>query len=246
MIKKLHRLWLGPAKMRDRYKEYGRRWAELNPGWEVHDWSEADLPPLINQDIYDELGNGAVAPIPLPPHVAIATQRADVAGYELVWMFGGVYVNCDMEPLRPLDGNIPADTAWACYEDENLLNNGALGAPEPHHPFWKAVIDELPKRFRRMRGEPFHKVTGPYLLTDVYRSRDWGGLFTALPKHLFNYASYMQIPIGGTAAPFRDAAYAAGAVACHHWGHRVDDIRAPQEDDGPGSRRHVSSPRTWG
>lgn len=239
MIKKIHRLWLGPAKMRDRYKEYGRRWAELNPGWEVHDWSEADLPPLINQDIYDELGNGAVAPIPLPPHVAIATQRADVAGYELVWMFGGVYVNCDMEPLRPLDGNIPTDTAWACYEDENLLNNGALGAPEPHHPFWKAVIDELPKRFRRMRGEPFHKVTGPYLLTDVYRSRDWGGLFTALPKHLFNYASYMQIPIGGTAAPFRDAAYAAGAVACHHWGHRVDDIRAPQEDDGPGSRRDV-------
>lgn len=223
----IHRLWLGPAPMRERYKEYGRMWAELNPGWEVHDWSEADLPKLINQDIYDELENGAVAPIPVPPHVAIATQRADVAGYELVHMFGGVYVNCDMEPLRPLDGRLP-DTAWAAYEDNTYLNNGAIGAPQPGSPFWAAVIEELPKRFRRMPGQPFHQVTGPYLLTDVYRSKDWTGQFTALPRELFNYASYMQIPIGGTAAPFRDAAYRAGAIACHHWGHRVDDVRATE------------------
>lgn len=224
MIRIIHRLWLG-SPMPDRYAAYGRAWAELNPGWEVHDWGAHDLPTLANQQIWDELEAGAVAPVPLPPHVAIATQRADIAGYELVHMFGGVYVNCDIEPLRPLDGHLPA-TAWAAFEDPRFLNNGAIGAPEPGHPFWAAVIAELPRRFRRMAGQPFHQVTGPYLLTDVYRSRDWFGQFTALPRESFHYASYTQVPLGGDAHAFRAAAYAAGALGVHHWGHRAHDLRA--------------------
>lgn len=222
--KTIHRLWLG-SPMPDRYRDYGRRWQELNPGWELHDWTAEDLPRLANQDIYDELEHGAVAPIPVPPHVAIATQRADVAGYELVHMFGGVYVNCDMEPLRPLDGHLP-DTAWAAYEDDLFLNNGAIGAPAPGNPFWRAVIDELPRRFIRMAGQPFNKVTGPYLLTDVYKRGCWDGSFTPLRRDLFHYASYSQVPLGGDASPFREAAHAAGAVALHMWGHRKDDVRA--------------------
>ena len=224
MTRTIHRLWLG-SPMPARYAAYGRAWAELNPGWDVHDWGAHDLPRLTNQDIYDQLQHGAVAPVPLPPHVAIATQRADIAGYEIVHRFGGVYVNCDIEPLRPLDGHLP-DTAWAAYEDHRFLNNGAIGAPEPGHPFWAAVIEELPRRFHAMPGRTFNQVTGPYLLTDVYRSHDWAGLFTALPRETFNYASYAQIPIGGTAAPFRDAAYGAGAIALHNWGHRAQDVRA--------------------
>lgn len=224
MIRVVHRLWLG-SPMPEHFRVYGRAWADLNPGWQVHDWGEHDLPRLANQDLYDQVGQGAVAPVPVPPHVAIATQRADIAGYELVHMFGGVYVNCDMEPLRALDGCLPG-SAWAAFEDDRFLNNGAIGAPEPGHPFWQAVIDELPRRFRRMPGEPFNRTTGPYLLTGVWRSRDWGDQFTALPRTMFNYASYTQIPIGGDATRFRDEARAAGAVAIHHWAHRKDDIRA--------------------
>lgn len=223
MIRKIHRLWLG-SPMPDRYQEYGRRWQELNPGWEVHDWGAHDLPRLQNQDIWDELEAGAVAPVPLPPHVAIATQRADVAGYELVAMFGGVYVNCDIEPLRPLTGRLP-ETAWAAYEDARFLNNGAIGASEQGSPFWQAVIDELPRRFRAMPGQPFHQVTGPYLLTDVYRTRDWTGRFTAMPREAWHYASYTQVPLGGTADQYRQAAHDAGALGVHHWGHRADDLR---------------------
>lgn len=229
MTRKIHRLWLG-SPMPDRYREYGRLWQEFNPGWELHDWSADDLPLLANQDIYDELEHGAVAPIPVLPHVAIATQRADVAGYELVHMFGGVYVNCDMEPLRPLDGHLP-DTAWAAYEDGRFLNNGAIGAPTPGSAFWRAVIEELPRRFRRMPGKPFNQVTGPYLLTDVFHSRRWEGEFTPLRRELFHHASYMQVEVGGDASAFRQAAYDAGAVALHHWGHKHDLGAA--RDDGP-------------
>ncbi|CAL9366447.1 glycosyltransferase family 32 protein [Streptomyces sp. enrichment culture] len=224
MNKIIHRYWSGPD-MPQRYRDYGSQWADMNPGWTVHDWTDADLPPLANQRVYDQLADGAVAPVPVAPEVAIATQRGDVIGYELVHRFGGIYINCDLEPLRSIDGQLP-DTAWAAFEDANWLNNGAIGAPGPGSPFWATVIAELPHRFDRMPGQPFNRVTGPYLLTDVWRSRNWNGQFTTMPREAFHYASYNQIAIGGTAADFREAAYKAGALALHHWGHRMDDVRA--------------------
>lgn len=217
----IHRLWLGPNPMPQRYRGYGASWAALNPGWTVHDWTAEDLPPLTNQAVYDQLGGGAVAPIPLDPQIAIAVQRADVVGYELVHRYGGVYVNCDLEPLRPLDGALP-DTAWAAYEDATYLNNGAIGAPEPGSAFWAAVIHELPRRLAALPGRPMNQTTGPHLLTHVWRSRDWTGAFTALPREHFHYAHYDRIRLGGTATAYRQAALDAGAIALHHWGHRHD------------------------
>lgn len=214
----IHRYWSGPV-MPQRYRDYGQAWQAMNPGWELRDWTDSDLPVLANQRIYDQLAAGADAPVPLPPDVAIATQRADVIAYELIHEHGGIYINCDLEPLRPIEGQLP-DMAWAAFEDANWLNNGVIGAPEPGSPFWAAVIDELPRRFDRMPGEPFNRVTGPYLLTEIWRSRDWTGQFTTMPRETFHYASYNQIAIGGTAAAYREAAYLAGSIGLHHWGHK--------------------------
>ena len=51
----IHRLWLGPRPMPQRFKDYGRDWESLNPGWECHDWSWHDLPEdLANADVMDD------------------------------------------------------------------------------------------------------------------------------------------------------------------------------------------------
>jgi mannosyltransferase OCH1-like enzyme len=223
----IHRLWIGPNPIPEPYVEYGKRWAELNPGWEVREWTEADVEEmgLTNRRIWDHIkehgGNSSIA------HnyaAARATQMADVAGYEIVYRHGGVYLNCDMEPLRPL-ADLPADggDAWACLEVDHWLNNGALGGPAGH-PFWKLVIDELPRRWDRMPGRPMHIVTGPHLLTEIAygvgRRR-----ITILPNHLFNYVLYDKIDLGGDASAFRQAACDAGAISLHHWSHRTAAMR---------------------
>jgi mannosyltransferase OCH1-like enzyme len=221
MVAFIHRIWLGPDVMPDGYVENGKRWAELNPGWTVKDWTEDDLPFLINQRIYDQLGDGAIAPIPLKPDVAIAVQRADVVSYELLHQFGGVYVNTDIEPLRPVDylSDIVKNDAWAAYEDANFLNNAAMGARYSRHRFWAAVIAELPKRFDRMVGQPMNKTTGPHLLTDVYHNYG-NDDFVALPRESFHYAHFSDVPLGGNANHLREAAMEAGAIGLHNWGHR--------------------------
>lgn len=222
----IHRLWIGPTPLPLAYEEYGQRWADLNPGWAVRMWTEQDVEDmgLANQRIWDHIKErGGVSSIAHSYAAARATQMADVAGYEIVHRHGGVYVNCDMEPLRPLS-DLPADSedAWACLEIAHWLNNGALGGPAGH-PFWKLVIDELPRRWDRMPGEAMHLVTGPHLLTEVAYRENSG--ITILPRHLFNYAGYDDVKLGEDASRFRRAAYKAGAISLHHWAHRTAAMR---------------------
>jgi len=241
----IHRLWLGPGYMPARYGRYGHEWARLNPSWRVIDWLgagvaiehvEGDLPPnygamlfdpsvLTNLKVWDELAQGAVAPVPMDAGVAIATQRADVAGYEIVHRHGGLYVNCDMQPLHPVSAlMIPMGAAMVAREDNRFLSNAVMYATGPDHPFWRFVVRELPGRFFANRHKPMNFSTGPYLLTDCFN--EWmtlaqEGAPVFVPSiQMFNYALYGQVPLGGDASAYVEQARKWGAVAIHHWGHR--------------------------
>lgn len=216
----LHRLWIGPLEMPEVYQEYGKRWQELNPDWEIRLWSEQDVEDmgLYNRDVWDFVKlNGAVADTLRNKDAARATQMADVAAYEIVYNYGGVYTNCDMEPLRSLDA-LPVDgsEAWAVQELGQFVNNGTLGGPVKHK-FWKAVIGQLRESFFSQWNSPMNVTTGPHLLTRV--AAETSGL-KVLPRYLFNLAGYEDVPVGGDASSFKEEAVRLGAIALHNWGHR--------------------------
>lgn len=211
----IHRIWGGPDKMPKDYRDYGRKWEELNPGWQVKDWTR--LPRLINQAVYDDIG--LMDPLLTPDPVAVATQRADVASYELLWKYGGIYVNADIEPVRPLDTLLEkvGANAWASFEDSYFLVNAAMGGPA-RHPFWRAVIDALPERYWNARRGEMNTTTGPHLLTSVWKGWDQGG-FVTLPREVFNPVHFSQVPAGGNADGILSE-YPPDTIAVHHWGHR--------------------------
>lgn len=215
----IHRLWLGPEPMPVKYRAYGQAWRDLNPDWIVHDWSDEDLPPLVNQRVYDDIGTPDEGESLHP--VSVATQRADVAAYELVWRYGGIYVNCDIEPVRTLDNLMPrvGQAAFASYEDGEFLVNAAIGGPAKH-PFWFTVIQALPNRYWPRRRDQMNEVTGPHLLTSVWRG--WtGGDFVALPRETFNPIHFHQVPLGGDAEGLFTLDSSPITIGVHHWGHRL-------------------------
>jgi mannosyltransferase OCH1-like enzyme len=212
-----------------RYKAYGEKWLELNPGYELIEWNEEKVEDfgLRNVGVWNYIrDNGGFTCIPHSAVAARATQLADVAAYEIIHHFGGIYVNCDMEPLRPIS-DIPVlpEDAYACREILHWVNNGMLGGPAGH-PFWELVIDELPRRWDALFGQPMHITTGPHLLTWVHERNP--GL-TVLPKELFNYTPLEDIPVGGgdarLQARVKKNAIKAGAIAIHWWGHRFSEAR---------------------
>ncbi|HRQ73263.1 MAG TPA: hypothetical protein PLU35_09570 [Phycisphaerales bacterium] len=73
-----HQVWLG-GDVPEGLLRVQQRMLELHPGWEHVLWTEDTLPPLINAEQFDE------APEP--------QFKADVARYELLARFGGVYVD---------------------------------------------------------------------------------------------------------------------------------------------------------
>lgn len=224
----IHRAWFGPDPLPDRYAEFGRQWGLLNPDHELRLWGRDEAAELVAtfpecRRVWDHIAtHGGSTAIAHRPEVATATQLADVFGYVVIHALGGVYLNCDMEPLRPLSTlALDPGEAWATQEEAHWVNNGVLGGPAGH-PFWAAVLDELPRRFDRLPGAPMHVATGPHLLTDV-ASRTPG--LVVVPKHLFHFVLYHQLPLGSDASAFRQAAYDAGAIALHHWHHRSAQAR---------------------
>jgi mannosyltransferase OCH1-like enzyme len=213
----VHRLWLGDKKMPKEYVAYGKTWEKH--GYEVRDWSESDLEPLINAEIWDAIGNNGVDVGGGNPEVGVAVQRADVASYELVYRYGGIYANTDMECLKPLDDTIDEVSAFAVREQDQWVGNALFGGTAGH-PFWGAVIERLPYRYRMAVNRPMNEQTGPHLLTEVSQMRDD---LTILPPG-FAYP-YLYGDMGKEGKPElwddQDLAHCE-----HHWGHKHPELLA--------------------
>jgi mannosyltransferase OCH1-like enzyme len=218
--KRLHRLWLGQRYRPARYDAYWDEWQAVLPGWELFTWTEENLPELRNQALYDTAPSFARSGGILMAHDrAVAVQRADIVAYELVYQFGGVYVNCDMSPLRSLEPLLRHE-AFAGLEDSQYLCNAAIGGVEKAFIFDK-VIESLPDRVRAHPNAGMEYQTGPHALTAA--AREHPRRITVLPIEAFYFAHHGSIRPGEDASEYAPAARAAGAYALHHWGHRMQE-----------------------
>ena len=194
----LHRIWVGghePAWL----SELGETWRRHHPDWAIMQWNDDHVPDdLVNQDLYDRAEELA------PDHVG--QFRADVLRYELLWRYGGVYVDADFEALRPLDDLLDGVDAFAAWQDDRFVNNAILGA-SAEHPLMRSLVDGLPDSVARHRGAPPRKVSGPHYLTAAVRGRSDVTLFD---RELF-------YPYDWRALHHRPGETFAGAYAVHLW-----------------------------
>jgi mannosyltransferase OCH1-like enzyme len=105
-----HYVWLGSKPMHPLMDEWRRRWAEFHPGWEVLVWREVPGRPgaLASED--------GVITCRYPEYLASCptyAKRSDVWRYHLLALGGGVYLDTDVEPVRPIDDLIAGDEAFA-------------------------------------------------------------------------------------------------------------------------------------
>ena len=214
----IHRFWAGPKPMPQEYRDYGEAWRDLNPEWSLFDWDIqllkefSDLHPVFNDLIRRDAGRQGIE---------LYVQLADVIGYALVREFGGVYVNCDMQPVRPLP-ELP-NKAWASYENTSdwRIVNAAIGAPHPWDPFWVSLLEALPGRYFANPTAEMVETTGPALLTDhAHLHADQIHIF---PVETFNPVHWKQVETGGDASGWVNSHnYPEGTIAVHHWGHKKD------------------------
>ena len=129
--RRIHQVWLG-GEVPEHLKRFMRSVREKHPDWEYRLWRDDDLAELgIDRDWGKNF-----------PHPA---QFSEAVRLKVVLDHGGIYLDCDVEALRPMDPFLryPAFAAMAKDPDpEDRVCDAVFGAVR-WHPWIKWQWDRI-------------------------------------------------------------------------------------------------------
>ena len=164
----LHQTWDKQLVPKD-FREWIKSWMRLHPRWEYYFWTEADVRLLLVQHYpdYVSMYDGYKGSI----------FRSDAMRYFVLYHYGGVYADLDVEALQPMDTLINShqcllsyenyEHAYFLYHQYTPVVMTTVMACTPQHPLFKQLISSL------LGSSTFTDVlyaTGPFFLNSVYLS----------------------------------------------------------------------------
>ena len=232
----IHQTWKNedlPASL----APYRESWKRLNPNWEYRLWTDDDNDALV-RDEFPSL-------LPLYQSLPRAIHRADFARLLYLWRFGGLYVDLDIEALRPADeildgpecmlGCEPKVHAERLRRTERIVCNAAM-ASVPNHPFWEKMIEQIRERATQGNRDPVW-MTGPLCLQAAFERHG-----ERLGVGLWDPDAFFPLPDLGSRGlaltpderqlyeRMRSSrCYPASSIGVHHWAHtwiRVHPLRS--------------------
>ena len=173
----IHQIWIGPNAVPWKWiNSFRQKFLSEYPGWTHYLWTEKEIGQLEleNQAAYDAEKEFC--------------GKADILRYELLYRFGGIYIDADCSWLETRDlsdlieqtnhtGFFAAVECEKC--PENGLANGVLGSSKKN-PVAKMLIKQLGQIYFECHQAPFMK-TGPWLLDQVCSGLD----ITIFPSYYF-------------------------------------------------------------
>jgi mannosyltransferase OCH1-like enzyme len=145
-----HQIWLGDKPMPDQFKRWVDGWLSMNAGWDMQWWTDRRLPDLVNRDEFDSAEKMAA--------------KSDILRYEILAKHGGIYIDSDFEPLRPIEPILKGVASFQADELDDRPCNAILGCVAGD-PFYTAVLKAIPDSIQR--GGDIVATTGPGLLKRV-------------------------------------------------------------------------------
>ena len=132
----IHQIWFG-SKLPEVYRIWQKRLKKLHPKWQIINWTEAKLKRefpkgLINKKMFaagKKVNNYA--------------QMADIARYEILYKFGGLYLDYDtkcFKSFEPLHNMYTFFAGLESFKTSCYCCNTAVGSV-PEHPIIKRSID---------------------------------------------------------------------------------------------------------
>ena len=141
--KKIHFIWLGSKFPLEKYYErFYKTWETLHPTWEIILWDDERVQTLVEEA---QLVNAKA--------FQMATnygEKSDILRLEILYRFGGIYVDVDFKCLKPFDALLDTGATFFVGEsnvpaasDEKIeLNNALIGAC-PSHPILVKLMEAI-------------------------------------------------------------------------------------------------------
>ena len=179
----LHQTWITPD-IPEAFVKWITTWKTNHPTWDYTFWSDDTMrrlaavsrPTLL--PTYDSYGAGI--------------QRADAGKILMLYVFGGVYADLDMESLRPMDEFLAKHDCFLSQEPmihsvllhhlERPLPSNAIMGCRPNHTFFEFVLDSL-ENVRKGADDPV-RTTGPLFLYEVLQKYNQLNISKTNPVYL--------------------------------------------------------------
>ena len=206
----IHRTRLGDDTLPEECDRFMANWIRFHPGWEERLWTPQNLPPLLNDKVYH-----------LSPNLG---HRSDILRYELLYRFGGVYVDLDFDCCSSLEPLLAGVTCFLGRIAPTMTDLGvqtietAIMGSVPGHPFLEQVISNLAPWARQHWGAYSPVRTGPQYVQKqlVQWSADWREKNPAVNPPITLFPPETFYPFLWTQKERAHEPFLS-AVGIHHW-----------------------------
>ncbi len=207
-----HFIWIGKEQLPIVYQDYFESWIKEHPDYVFCFWNDDNIPKLVYQDIYDKSSRYAM--------------KADILRYELLTIFGGVYVDCDFLCCKNIDCIINNKKGFSAYESKDYIAIGIMGFIK-EHPFLLKLLNVMSFHLELFKEEKYIPLlTGPIFFTNIWKQyleqnllEDENNLFAFTPETFYEY-TYEDKIIHKRIEVDKSKDY---QYAIHTWGHSWSD-----------------------
>ena len=149
--KKIHQIWLG-GEIPKIYDIIRKTWEKCHPDWEYKLWTDKDIDSLniINKKQYDNATNFGT--------------KSDILRYEILYQFGGVYVDTDFECIKKFDDLLYLDFFSSVAYNEKIEMYNGLIASSQHNNIIFSCIKNM-GIIKDGNWKDMFNSTGPYYFT---------------------------------------------------------------------------------
>jgi mannosyltransferase OCH1-like enzyme len=171
-----HHVWPGLDPMPEIFKYYIQTWKDNHPDWEFMFWTPKNLFKLQNQKWYDL--------------EEVYAGKSDIARYEILQKFGGIYIDVDMECYKPIYEILNGVEFFVTYEQDNYLVPTIMGCT-PKHPLINKIIQHIPESYKKNPNSTnITMKTGPKFISSLLDYDD--PKLTIYPRYYFQPTLYFE------------------------------------------------------
>lgn len=175
----IHQLWIGPKPMPSKFMD---TWRDKHPDYDYIRWTESEIERRgIKFECQYQIDR-----------MSEINGKADIIRWEILYHYGGIFLDADSICIEPFDDSFLSKTAFAGFENENvrkgLVATGTMGF-QPKHPLCRAAIDWILTNDTcpETCGHRAWYTVGPGLLTRLLETGKYSSFMV--------YPSYSFLPI---------------------------------------------------
>ena len=201
----IHQIWLGPRKLPKKYKIWMQTWKIFNPEWEYILWDDDKINKLNlkNKLAYNSTKNPGF--------------KSDVARYEILNKFGGIYLDTDFQCLKPIPNSLLFYEFVSCiiFYFSPVLANGMMMS-KANSPLLKDIISAI--NVPKIKNNPYDifSASGPFALTDAYfnlKIKDQKTILILPSDYFYPFPNFL---ISNKSINYKDF-ISDKSIGIHHW-----------------------------